>query len=110
MPHIDIDLDAIPVGKPFRVDRAGAAIVVIRGADGVRAFPDQCPHARWRLSDGDLNGDLLECPGHGWEFRVATGACVTVPSYCLQPLAVRVRSGTVRVEWEPSACAAGAAG
>ncbi len=104
MPRIRISLDTIPVNKPTRVEHADTAVVVIRGRDGVTAFPDVCPHAFWRLSDGELVNGNLECPGHGWEFDVATGAGLTVPSYCLQPLAVRVEAGNVHVEWDESAC------
>ncbi len=75
-------------------------IVVIRSEMGIAAFHDSCPHAHWRLSDGEVINGVLECPGHGWEFNVTTGACLTVPSYCLKALRVRVCADKARIEWQ----------
>jgi len=102
MPHIEVKLEAIPVDKPLRLEHAGRAVVVIRSADRITAFPDSCPHARWRLSDGEVTDGILECPGHGWEFDVTTGACLTVPAYCLKPLAVCIETDCVRIELQQS--------
>ena len=103
MPHIDIKLDRIPFEKPVRVEHNGMAIVVIRNRQGVSAFRDRCPHAQWRLSEGEVVNGILECPGHGWGFNASTGACVTVPAYCLKPLSVCPQVDSVRIEWEQSA-------
>ena len=100
MPHIDLSLDALPIDAPVRVEGGAAGILIVRRSDGVSAFEDSCPHAQWRLSDGQIAGGVLECPGHGWEFDVATGRCVTVPAYCLKPCNVTVIAGYVRVECE----------
>jgi len=34
---------------------------------------DRCPHAGYSLSAGDLDGTLILCPGHSWDFDVCTG-------------------------------------
>jgi nitrite reductase/ring-hydroxylating ferredoxin subunit len=104
MPHVNVRPDALPANTPVRLEHQGAGIVLVRWGGGVAAFPDVCPHAGWRLSDGECADGLLECPGHGWEFRVSTGECVTVPTYCLTPLRVVPDGDVVRVEWEPPAC------
>lgn len=88
MRHIDLSLDDIPRESLLRIDDGGAGIVVVRTGDSVTAFEDVCPHAKWRLSDGELVNGLLECPGHGWEFCPATGDCVTVPAHSLKPVTV----------------------
>ena len=102
MPHINLKLDEIPIGEPLRVEHAGTALVVVRTEHAVVAFPDVCPHAHWRLSDGEVINGNLECPGHGWEFDLATGGCHTVPAYPLQPLPVTVRGNQVRIAWDES--------
>jgi nitrite reductase/ring-hydroxylating ferredoxin subunit len=91
-------LGDIPTDRPIRVEWGELGLVVVRTADGVSAFEDSCPHAQWRLSDGELIGDVLECPGHGWEFRATTGSCVNVPAYCLKRFAVRVRNDVVEID------------
>jgi nitrite reductase/ring-hydroxylating ferredoxin subunit len=92
MRHIDLRIDSIPVDRPLRVEDGRSGIVVLRDGDAITAFEDVCPHAQWRLSDGELVNGILECPGHGWEFSPETGRCVNVPAYCLKPIAI-VRDG-----------------
>jgi nitrite reductase/ring-hydroxylating ferredoxin subunit len=109
MRHIDLRLEDIPREALLRIDDGGAGIVVVRTGESVTAFEDVCPHAKWRLSDGELVNGLLECPGHGWEFCPDTGECVTVPAHCLKAVTVtrlgervRLTSGTESAA-EPSA-------
>ncbi|HKY31059.1 MAG TPA: Rieske 2Fe-2S domain-containing protein [Candidatus Polarisedimenticolia bacterium] len=92
-------MSELPEGKPHRLEHEGYGVVVVRTASGVSAYEDVCPHAGWRLSDGELVDGLLECPGHGWQFRIQGGRCVDVPFYCLKQLAVTQADGMVRVEW-----------
>jgi nitrite reductase/ring-hydroxylating ferredoxin subunit len=98
MPHIELDLAGLPLNRPVRIELGSNGIVVVRRQDGVSAFEDSCPHAQWRLSLGQIADGLLECAGHGWEFDVTTGRCLTVPAYCLKRCAVSVLDGRVRVE------------
>jgi nitrite reductase/ring-hydroxylating ferredoxin subunit len=98
MPTIDVHVDSIPVGTPTRLEDEGTSIVILRTEKGITAFPDSCPHARWRLSDGELSNGILECPGHGWEFDAASGACLTVPTYCLKPFPIQIDGGHLRIE------------
>lgn len=100
MPHIEIRLEDLPLGVPVRIEHGREGVVVIRTAESVNAFEDSCPHAQWRLSDGHVNGSVLECPGHGWEFNVSTGRCLNVPAYGLRSYRVIVSNQVVRIDWE----------
>ena len=91
MRHIDLLVSDIPAAKPLRIENGRNGIVVIRTGEHVAAYEDSCPHAQWRLSDGEIVNGVLECPGHGWEFCTATGQCLNVPAYRLRPIS------TVRV-------------
>ena len=95
---IEIALSDIPVNRPVRVEAGASGVVVVRSEAGVRAFEDSCPHAQWRLSDGDVIGNVLECPGHGWEFNTATGRCLNVPAYCLKAVTITTDGDLVRIE------------
>ena len=103
MPQIDVKLDQIPLDRPLRLEHAGTAIVVIRTGDKIAAFPDRCPHAHWPLSEGEVINGLLQCPGHGLEFNIATGRCVNSPVYRLKPLSVAVWDDHVRIDWDQPA-------
>jgi nitrite reductase/ring-hydroxylating ferredoxin subunit len=100
MPRIEMKLDQIPLEMPVRPKQDGAAIVVIRTRQGVRAFYDRCPHAQWPISDGEMIDGILVCPGHGWQFDVTTGQCLNSPAYELKPLSVVVENGRIHIEWD----------
>jgi nitrite reductase/ring-hydroxylating ferredoxin subunit len=38
-----------------------------------------CPHMGGPLGEGDLDGNVVSCPWHGWQFDVMTGNCVIRP-------------------------------
>src|SRR5437870_1243046 len=99
MPHIEIRIDSVPMDVPHRLEYNGTGIVVIRTLGGIHAYRDVCPHAAWRLSDGELVDGVLECPGHGWQFEVATGRCESVPDYCLKNVPLTIHGDLVRFEW-----------
>ena len=101
MPHVDVPIDLVPDDQPVRLEHGPHGIVVVRKGDELVAYEDVCPHAGWRLSAGEIIDGRLECPGHGWEFDVATGECLSVPAYCLRRLRVETLDRTtVRIEWE----------
>ena len=107
MPHVDVSLDELPIGQPIRLEVGATGAVVVRTGDHVAAFEDVCPHAKYRLSSGEVIAGHLECPGHGWEFSIVTGQCVTEPSYCLRALNVEMLAErVVRVSSRESAVAA----
>ena len=100
MPYIELKLDEIPLEMPVHLEHDGAAIVVIRTKNGVNAFHDRCPHAQWPVSEGEVIGGILVCPGHGWQFNVTTGQCLNSPAYQLKPLAVVVYQNSIHIDWD----------
>lgn len=63
-------IDDTPVG-PVAIYQVGGA---------VHAVADRCPHAGARLSDGELDQQVVTCPRHGSQFDVCTGDRVRGPS------------------------------
>jgi nitrite reductase/ring-hydroxylating ferredoxin subunit len=100
MPKIEISLAEIPCDTLFRVEGSEASLVLVRKNDSITAFQDRCPHAHWPLSEGELKNGILSCIGHGWEFDVVTGNCLTVPGCSLKLLPVVIDQGRVQVEWD----------
>jgi nitrite reductase/ring-hydroxylating ferredoxin subunit len=97
MPIIELPLAELSEAAPTRIELDGQPIVLVRSGDQVFAYNDKCPHAFWPLSEGSLNNSVLECPGHGWEFDIKTGRCLTTPDYCLVAVPVTVEAGLVRL-------------
>jgi nitrite reductase/ring-hydroxylating ferredoxin subunit len=55
------------------------AFALYRDLEGqVHALEDACPHKGIELHKGEVKGDCLVCPYHGWEFD-AEGQCVNIP-------------------------------
>lgn len=74
-------LDAAEVGKkPLGVKRFGERLVFWRDSQGkISCQLDKCCHRGAQLSLGQVLGDCIECPFHGWQFD-AQGQCTLVPS------------------------------
>jgi nitrite reductase/ring-hydroxylating ferredoxin subunit len=53
---------------------AGGRVVALYHVDGAfHALDGVCPHAGGPLGQGTLNGTVVTCPWHGWQFDVSTG-------------------------------------
>jgi 3-phenylpropionate/trans-cinnamate dioxygenase ferredoxin component len=72
----------LPDGTARRYDVAGRRIAVIRLGDDVYALGDQCSHADYSLSEGEIDPDerTLECWKHGSEFDLETGEPLSLPA------------------------------
>jgi nitrite reductase/ring-hydroxylating ferredoxin subunit len=71
----------------------------------VHAIDDRCPHRQGPLSEGYLDGYLITCPWHGWQYDVRDGHCDTFTSKRVTTYPVRVDETGVHVTLpaEPSA-------
>jgi 3-phenylpropionate/trans-cinnamate dioxygenase ferredoxin component len=108
MPNLTLPLSELQPDSLRQIEHAGTQLVVVRSNGKVFAFHDQCPHAFWPLSEGTLRNTILECAGHGWEFDLETGRCLTAPVYCLAPVAANIEGDTVRLHWPDSVAASSA--
>jgi len=73
----DLD-DATPLR---RFDVNGVPICLARLATGeIFAISDVCSHEEIELSDGELDGEDVECPAHGSRFNVRTGEVSGLPA------------------------------
>jgi nitrite reductase/ring-hydroxylating ferredoxin subunit len=57
----------------------GLDLAVFRRGGRLFALENACPHEGTALADGELDGDHLICPGHGFRFNLRTGACSDAP-------------------------------
>ena len=87
-------------GEIRRVDVAGHLVLAVYRIDGnFYATDDTCTHGAASLSEGFLDGHVIECPFHGGAFDVTTGRPVTLP--CATPLktyTVTIEGDAVRTE------------
>jgi phenylpropionate dioxygenase-like ring-hydroxylating dioxygenase large terminal subunit len=67
--------------KPKSVTLFGINLVVFKDAGGTARVTDRrCIHRGADLSMGQVTGEGIECPYHGWVFNGENGKCVSVPS------------------------------
>ena len=65
----------------MRVEASGVPVCLVRLASGeVFAISDLCSHEEIELSDGELDGEDVECPAHGSRFNVRTGEVSGLPA------------------------------
>ena len=91
-------LAQLPDGCMKRVEVDGEAICLYNVEGEIFASLDVCPHRGAPLSAGELDGGVVMCPFHAWEFDVRTGECVSLPeARHLARLEVRVDGDLVKV-------------
>lgn len=78
---------------------AGERIVAIYNVDGqIHAMEALCPHQGGPLGQGKLNGCVVTCPWHGWQFDVTTGQHQANPRLRQPCLPVKVEGDDIYVD------------
>ena len=86
-------------GDMLAVEAAGKAIVLYDIDGELYATDNVCTHAFALLSDGWLDGDVIECPLHGGRFEVKTGKGLGPPIPCdLKTYRLRLVGETIEVD------------
>jgi biphenyl 2,3-dioxygenase ferredoxin component len=81
-------------GNVLKVEAGDKVFAVYSVDDDFFVTDDACTHGPGSLSEGYLDGDVIECNFHGGQFNVRTGEVVGPP--CMVP----VKTYKVRVEDE----------
>ena len=77
----------------------GAYIAVFNVAGTFYATSDICTHAHAHLSEGYIDGDIVECPLHQGRFHIPTGKAISAPvTEDLRTHPVRVEGGRIFVQ------------
>ena len=85
----------IPVGSIKQVQVSGQAIALANVAGTVYAISGTCLHRGGPLGEGQLEGKVVTCPWHGWQFDVSTGKAVQNPNAAVACYVVEVRGEEV---------------
>ena len=88
----------VPPGTSKEV-LAGDRIVALFNVDGTfYALDGICPHNGGPLGEGTLEGCVVTCPWHGWQFDVTTGANCLNARIQHSTFAARVEGNDVLVD------------
>jgi len=89
-------LDDIEVGDKKEITLpSGKIVLVIRTGSGLHACCADCPHQDTSLVEGVLDGDVLTCPLHFWQWDIRTGDKVGIAELPLEIFELRQEGG----EW-----------
>ena len=89
----------LPEGEVLGVEIGGRSIALYDVDGEIFATDNICTHAYARLSDGWLDGDLIECPLHAARFDVRTGKVLDPPATeDLKTYPVRVVDDEIQVK------------
>jgi nitrite reductase (NADH) small subunit len=99
VPYVKVvSLDELPPGELIEVELNKKLYAICNVAGEIRVIHGICPHHGGPLGQGALEGSLITCPWHAWQFDTATGVCpmngeLRVPTY-----PVRVEAGQILVD------------
>ncbi len=79
------------------IEHGGHSLLFWRQDNNVKCYENACAHLGMPLDSGELEGGILTCPYHGFQYALATGECLTAPEVQLQTHAVRVVANRVQV-------------
>ena len=92
-------LDDLWQGEMESFEVAGTDVLMVHLEDGsIHAIQAMCPHQEVELADGELDGAVLTCSMHLWQFDVASGTGVNPSHAEIAKYPVRVEGDDVFVD------------
>jgi nitrite reductase (NADH) small subunit/3-phenylpropionate/trans-cinnamate dioxygenase ferredoxin subunit len=83
-------------GKTFTIE--GQTIAVFNKGEEFFAIEDTCKHKGGSLGEGELDGDTITCPLHGWQYNITNGECLMTPQVKMKSFPVKVENGEISLE------------
>jgi len=85
----------IPDGERLLVEAEGISIGIFHHRGNWYAVRNHCLHRGGPVATGKLNGDVLTCPWHGYQYDVTTGSLLVDPAVKLETYPLELRDGEV---------------
>lgn len=76
----------------------GKKVLLVRIEGAIYAYENRCAHQGVPLSKGRLEGRVLTCSAHQWQYDVCSGAGVNPASVRLTPVPVEVKGEDISVD------------
>jgi nitrite reductase/ring-hydroxylating ferredoxin subunit len=93
--------DQVAAGTALRVEAGGLTVAVFNVDGQFYVTDDACTHGPGSLSEGFIDGDVVECNFHNGQFNIKTGEVVAPP--CMVPMKTYkavVENGRVIIDTE----------
>ena len=85
----------IPPGSAKKVEVGGAEVAIFNIDGNFCALEDMCAHRGGPLSEGSVEGSVVTCPWHGWQYDISSGGCLTNPSAVQTKYQVKVEGDDI---------------
>ena len=90
--------DEVSPGTGVVVESNGKCLAVFNLDGAFHVTDNLCLHRGGPLGEGDLEGETVSCPWHGWEYNVKTGHCINNPSSNIRAYETVVEAGEIKIE------------
>jgi nitrite reductase/ring-hydroxylating ferredoxin subunit len=90
--------DDIPAGKIYEFQVGGQAIAIANISGKFHAINSICAHEGGPLGEGELEGTIVTCPWHAWQYDVTTGKVVQNAALGVECYPVEVRGDDLFVD------------
>jgi nitrite reductase/ring-hydroxylating ferredoxin subunit len=87
----------VPPGHGLEAEINGKTLAVFNVGGTFHVTDNTCVHRGGPLCEGEVEGKIVTCPWHGWQFDVTTGECTKNPSAKVEVYQVKVEGPDVKV-------------
>ncbi len=87
----------VEVGSAKAVSAKGKRIAIFNVGGTYRAISNTCLHEGGYLAQGMVEGEVVTCIRHGWQFDVTNGDCVSRPGKSVESYDVQIEGDDVQV-------------
>src|SRR5215472_5640022 len=91
------ELGDITSGFGRVVEVQGKHIALFNIGGTFHAIDNACPHRGGQLDKGVLEGNVVSCPLHRWNFDVTSGLCTSRPGAKVKAYSVSIQGSAVMV-------------
>ena len=92
------DVGQLAPGTCRMVNVAGRDLALFNVDGSVHCLDNTCLHRGGPLGEGYLDGAVVTCPWHGWQYNVRTGELLIDPSVKIATYPVRLEGTAIEVE------------
>jgi nitrite reductase (NADH) small subunit len=92
------EVGSIPSGEGVVLELGGKAIALFHLDGRYYATANRCAHRGGPLGEGLLEGTVVTCPWHGWEFDVSTGICLGNPKVRIEVYPVKIAGNELLID------------
>jgi nitrite reductase/ring-hydroxylating ferredoxin subunit len=98
--HRLCDFNDLQQGQGSEFAVAGKVVAAFLRGDRVLAIDGMCAHQGGPIAQGQVDGDCVTCPWHGWQYDLSTGCNLISGKKLLETFATEIRNGEVWIEVE----------